>query len=127
MSDPNAFTYNYSAKEQAEIKKIREKYAPGTVDSPEGKLERIRRSDTGVTQKGTAWALALGVIGTFVLGIGMCCCLVWEQFFLGILIGVPVTAVLKILVSDLITHCNRVRQEKEAASAAMEDKTEDTI
>ncbi|MBQ4048319.1 MAG: hypothetical protein IJC93_08135 [Clostridia bacterium] len=87
MSDPNAFTYNYSAKEQAEIKKIREKYAPGTVDSPEGKLERVRRLDTGVTQKGTAWALALGVIGTLVLGIGMCCCLVWEQFFLGILIG----------------------------------------
>jgi len=47
--------------------------------------------------------------------------------FLGILIGVPVTAVLKILVSDLITHMNRVRREKEAASAAMEDKTEDTI
>ena len=87
MSDPNAFTYNYSAKEQAEIKKIREKYAPGTVDSPEGKLERVRRLDAGVTQKGTAWALALGVIGTLVLGIGMCCCLVWEQFFLGILIG----------------------------------------
>ncbi|MBR7137075.1 MAG: hypothetical protein IKC99_03360 [Clostridia bacterium] len=87
MSDPNAFTYNYSAKEQAEIKKIREKYAPGTVDSPEGKLERVRRLDASVTQKGTAWALALGVIGTLVLGIGMCCCLVWEQFFLGILIG----------------------------------------
>ncbi len=87
MSDPNAFTYNYSAKEQAEIKKIREKYAPRTVDSPEGKLERVRRLDAGVTQKGTAWALALGVIGTLVLGIGMCCCLVWEQFFLGILIG----------------------------------------
>lgn len=87
MSDPNAFTYNYSAKEQAEIKKIREKYAPGTVDSPEGKLERVRRLDAGVTQKGTAWALALGVIGTLVLGIGMCCCLIWELFFLGILIG----------------------------------------
>ena len=87
MSDPNAFTYNHSAKEQAEIKKIREKYAPGTVDSPEGKLERVRRLDASVTQKGTAWALALGVIGTLVLGIGMCCCLVWEQFFLGILIG----------------------------------------
>ena len=87
MSDPNAFTYNYSAKEQAEIKKIREKYAPRTVDSPEGKLERVRRLDTGVTQKATAWALVLGVIGTLVLGIGMCCCLVWEQFFLGILIG----------------------------------------
>ncbi|MBE6951929.1 MAG: hypothetical protein E7452_00030 [Ruminococcaceae bacterium] len=87
MSDPNAFTYNYSAKEQAEIKKIREKYAPRTVDSPEGKLERVRRLDASVTQKATAWALALGVIGTLVLGIGMCCCLVREQFFLGILIG----------------------------------------
>ncbi len=87
MSDPNAFTYNYSAKEQAEIKKIRAKYAPGTVDSPESKLERVRKLDAGVTQKASAWALVLGVIGTLILGIGMCCCLVWVRFFLGILIG----------------------------------------
>lgn len=33
--------------------------------------------------------------------------------FFGILLGVPVTAVLKILVSDLITHLNRVRHERE--------------
>lgn len=38
--------------------------------------------------------------------------------FLGILIGVPVTAVLKILISDLIVHCNRVRKEKETAKVA---------
>lgn len=41
--------------------------------------------------------------------------------FLGILIGVPVTAVLKILVSDLITHRNRVRSEKEALKNAEEE------
>jgi hypothetical protein len=94
MNDSNAFTYNYSAKEQAEIKKIREKYAPRETDSPESKLERIRRLDSGVTQKGTAWALVLGVIGTLVLGVGMCCCLVWERFFLGIAIGLLGTLML---------------------------------
>ena len=111
MSDPNAFTYNYSAKDQAEIKKIREKYAPGTVDSPEGKLERVRKLDAGVIQKATAWALALGVIGTLVLGIGMCCCLVWEQFFLGILIGLlgTLTLALAYPVHTLIIARERKR------------------
>lgn len=111
MSDPNAFTYNYSAKEQAEIKKIREKYAPEAVDSPEGKLERVRRLDTGVAQKATAWALVLGVVGTLVLGIGMCCCLVWEQFFLGILIGLlgTLTLALAYPVHTLIIARERKR------------------
>jgi len=37
--------------------------------------------------------------------------------FLGILLGVPAMAVLKILISDLIAHRNRVRREKEEAQA----------
>lgn len=68
--DNQSFEYNYCAKEQAEIKKIREKYAP--PPTPElSKLEQLRLLDARVTQKGTVAALVLGIIGALFLGTGM--------------------------------------------------------
>ena len=52
----NSFEYNYSAKEQAEVKRIREKYIPREV-------------------------------GSLVMGSGMCLCMVWNRFFIGVPIG----------------------------------------
>ena len=80
------FSFTYSAKEQAEIKKIRQKYAPKTEDP----MERLRRLDDSVTSKATAVALALGIVGALILGLGMSCVLVWAEklFFAGIVIGV---------------------------------------
>lgn len=71
MKEPkNTFAYSYSSREQEEIKKIREKY-----ESPEKKegdtLERLRLLDARVTAKGTAVSLALGILGTLVMGVGM--------------------------------------------------------
>ncbi|MBP3434944.1 MAG: hypothetical protein J6K62_01265 [Clostridia bacterium] len=69
MSEQNkVFEYNYSAKEQAEIKRIREKYEPPRTES---KLEQLRRLDAGVTQKASVWALVVGVVGALVMGGGM--------------------------------------------------------
>ena len=65
--NPQEFRYTYSAKEQEELKRIREKYS----DREENKLERLRRLDNGVTQKAQAISLIFGVIGTLVLGGGM--------------------------------------------------------
>ena len=61
------FSFTYSAKEQAELKKIREKYTP----HEESKLERLRRLDASVTRKGTVISVILGVIGSLILGFGM--------------------------------------------------------
>ena len=67
--DTRGFTYTYSAKEQAELKRIREKYtAPA---EPEDKMARLRRLDASVTNTAQAAALAVGVTGTLVLGAGM--------------------------------------------------------
>ncbi len=67
--DKRGFTYTYSAKEQAELKRIREKYtAPA---EPEDKMARLRRLDASVTNTAQAAALAVGVTGTLVLGAGM--------------------------------------------------------
>lgn len=67
--EESGFTYTYSAKEQAELKKIREKYTAPTES--EDKLTRLRRLDASVTNAAQAVALIIGVIGTLVLGFGM--------------------------------------------------------
>lgn len=84
-SDKEKFSYTYSAKEQAEIKNIRKKYA----ESEEDKMEQLRRLDVGVTQKATMISIVIGVIGALVMGIGMSCAMVWQGiwFIPGIIIG----------------------------------------
>ena len=67
--EKNGFTYTYSAKEQAELKRIREKYT--APKESEDKMERLRRLDASVTNSAQAVALVFGVIGTLLLGFGM--------------------------------------------------------
>lgn len=84
-SQNNSFEYTYSAPQQEEVRKIREKYMPREED----KMEHLRRLDRGATRKGTAVGLTLGILGTLMLGIGMSCCMVWAEaaFIPGIIIG----------------------------------------
>lgn len=82
----NVFEFTYSARQQEEVQKIREKYAPKTED----KMERLRRLDAEVTRKGTTVSLVVGILGALLLGIGMSCCMVWGGiwFIPGIVVGV---------------------------------------
>ena len=83
------FTYTYSAKEQEEIKKIRDKYTPPTKE--ETSMEQLRRLDRSATKGANAVSLIVGIISALLLGVGMCCTMLpgWEQYFiLGIVIGV---------------------------------------
>ena len=68
-NENNGFQYTYSAREQAELKRIREKYTAPT--EAEDKMARLRRLDASVTNTAQAVALVLGVIGTLILGFGM--------------------------------------------------------
>ena len=63
------FTYTYSAREQEELRRIRDKYTRPTES--EDKMSRLRRLDAGVTNTAQAIALVFGVIGTLSLGFGM--------------------------------------------------------
>lgn len=80
------FTYTYSSKQQEEIRNIRSKYLPKEED----KMEQLRRLDRSASKKGTVVSVTLGVIGCMLLGVGMCCTMVWMQnwFIPGIVIGV---------------------------------------
>ena len=72
-NENNGFQYTYSAKEQAELKRIREKYTTST--EAEDKMARLRRLDASVTNTAQAVALVFGVIGTLILGCGMSLCM----------------------------------------------------
>lgn len=82
-----AFTYTYSAKEQEEIRKIREKYAPPAKE--ETAMERLRRLDASATQFPAIVSLTVGIVSALVLGAGMSCIMVWgnKLFIPGIVIG----------------------------------------
>ena len=82
------FTYTYSAKEQEEIKRIRGKYTPPTKE--ETSMERLRRLDKSATKGAAVVSLIVGIASALLLGVGMCCTMVWgnELFIPGIAIGV---------------------------------------
>lgn len=87
MDNDTTFNYTYSAKEQEEIRRIREKYAP--PDRQEDKMAQLRRLDKNVTKPGAIVSLAVGIVGTLLLGLGMSCVMVWTGWFLpGIVLGV---------------------------------------
>ena len=67
------FSYTYSAGEQAELKRIREKYTAPT--ETEDKMARLRRLDASVTQRAQTIALIFGVLGALILGLGMSLCM----------------------------------------------------
>lgn len=105
------FHYTYSARQQEEIQNIRKRYLPKEED----KMEQLRRLDQGTTKKGMILSVTLGVIGCLLLGVGMCCTMVWtEQFFIpGIVIGlIGIAAV--IAAYPLYTRVTRKEREKVA-------------
>ena len=71
--EKGGFSYTYSAKEQAEIKKIRDKYTPQSEERD--KMARLRKLDASVTNTAQAISLAFGVIGSLILGFGMSLCM----------------------------------------------------
>ena len=69
MENKETFNYTYSAKEQEEIKAIRQKYA--ISDQNEDKMALLRRLDSTVSKKATITSLVLGIIGAIIMGTGM--------------------------------------------------------
>lgn len=67
MEDKESFKMTYSAKQQEEIRSIRQKFVP----KEESKMDRLRALDARVTQKATMVSILAGVIGALILGAGM--------------------------------------------------------
>ncbi len=113
MEEKNeTFTYTYSAKEQEEIKKIRDKYIPPTKE--ETSMEQLRRLDKSATKGATVVSLIIGILSALVMGVGMCCTMLpgWKQYFIpGIVIGV-VGIIGVIAAYPVYNHIVRRKREK---------------
>lgn len=108
MENKGTFSYTYSAAQQEEIKKIREKYIPKEAD----KMEQLRRLDAGASKKGTTISLIAGIIGTLIMGTGMCCCMIWTDYFVtGIIIGIAGIAMISVAY-PLYNHITKREREK---------------
>lgn len=87
----------YSADRNEEVEAIRKKYLPQEKD----KLEQLRELDASATKKANAVSIAVGVIGTLVMGTGMSLAMTdlgnnlgQGAFYLGIGVGMVGIAVL---------------------------------
>lgn len=97
MENKETFKMTYSAQQQEEVNLIRQKYIPKEPD----KMERLRALDASVEKKASTVSIAVGVIGTLILGIGMSLAmsdfgaiLGSAAFAVGIIIGLVGIAVL---------------------------------
>ena len=116
MENKDTFNYTYSAKEQEEIKAIRNKYV--APQQTEDKMAQLRRLDASVSQKATMVALIFGVIGTLILGTGMSLAMteLGEAIGLGggmaMLIGVLIGIVGIVLVCVAYPIYNRILKKE---------------
>ena len=107
----HSFEYTYSAQQQQEVEEIRKKYLPKEED----KMEQLRKLHTIPTQKAQAASLAVGIIGTLILGTGMSLCMTDLSGFLGgtaMFIGIPVGLVGMVLVALAYPVYNRVLKKQ---------------
>ena len=113
-NNKDTFRYTYSAKQQKEIEKIRKRYAAPTED----KMAELRRLDASATRTGATVSIILGVIGTLLLGIGMCFTLVWgigNAVLFSVGIGVGLFGILIVSVTYPIYRAITDRKRKKLA------------
>lgn len=67
-NDQQKFIYTYSAKDKDEIDRIRQKYVTNPKDD---KLKQLQDLDASVQSIASAVAIAVGVVGSLIMGIGM--------------------------------------------------------
>ena len=80
-NDQQEFIYTYSAKEQCEIDRIRQKY---TVSPKDAKLQRLHDLDASVQNRASAASIAVGTVGALIMGVGMSMIMTEFGQFLGL-------------------------------------------
>ena len=86
MDNTGTFEYNYSAERAREVEAIRRKYE----EPQEDKFEQLKALDRKAERRGQILSIAIGIIGTLVLGTGMSMVMVGQvpYFIPGIVIGI---------------------------------------
>lgn len=128
MKNKQSFNFTYSAKEQEEIKKIREKYNPPV--ETEDKMTQLRRLDAKVNSKASTPAIVIGVIGTLIMGFGMSLIMtdLGNDTLTDMIIGIVVGIVGLLLVCLAYPVYNRrLKKEREKAAPEIMRLTDELI
>ncbi len=102
--EKETFNYTYSAKEQEEIKAIRQKYS--AEEQTEDKMAQLRRLDGGVTQKATIVSLVFGIIGALILGMGMSLAMTEIGEMIGLRGGMAMAAGIIVGIAGIVLVCS---------------------
>ena len=115
----NSFQYIYSAKQQNEIKMIRDKY----IDVEEDKIRKLKKLDESTTKSASIISLILGIMGLLLFGSGMSLCLVWTDTFMsyGICVGVIGIIICSINYPIYVTSVNRNKKKVAKEIIALAD------
>ena len=86
MNNTNTFEYSYSADRAKEVEAIRRKYEEPSED----KFEQLKALDRQAGRRGQILSLAIGIIGTLILGTGMSMVMVGQvsYFIPGVIVGI---------------------------------------
>ena len=86
MNDNNTFEYNYSAEKAKEVESIRRKYERPVED----KFEQLKALDRQAERRGLILSIAIGIVGTLILGTGMSIVMVGQSIYFvpGVIIGI---------------------------------------
>lgn len=109
--DNNSFEYTYSAERQKEVEDIRKKYLP----KEENKMEQLRKLHAVPTQKAQAASIAVGVIGSLIMGTGMSLAMTELGTMLGsfaMVLGILIGAAGMILVALAYPIYNKTLQKE---------------
>lgn len=117
MKEQETFTMTYSATQQEEVQKIRDKY----MKKEESKMESLRKLDEAVTNKATTKALIIGILGALILGTGMSLFMTEFGNVLGSLkpilgIGVGILGMLLVAVAYPVYQKTLAKEKEKAAS-----------
>ena len=123
----NSFEYTYSAQRQQEVEEIRKAYLPKEED----KMEKLRKLHSIPTQKAQSASIAVGVIGTLILGTGMSLCMTELGAALGnlaMIMGVIIGLVGIILVALAYPIYNRtLKKERERIASEILRLTDELL
>ena len=111
MENKEGFHFTYSAAQQREVENIRKKYLPKEED----KMEQLRKLHAIPTRKAQTASLAVGIIGSLIMGTGMSLAMTQigaELGSLAMLIGVLVGIVGMVLVALAYPLYNRVLKKQ---------------
>ncbi len=105
--------YSYSALENEEILKIRQKYEP--KQEKKAIIEKVKKLDKSVYDIATAISIATGIIGTLIFGAGLSMILLTpdEHFISGVILGV--FGILVMITAYPVNQFTIIRRRKKIA------------